>query len=71
MKRFTWFIIVFAMLSALVFPGTALAAADTAKIPTFSIQGVVKDTSVTIYTYNFPAHDSFDVLMNFMGTRGI
>jgi len=32
---------------------------------------VVKDASVKIKTSNFPAHDSFDVLMNYMGTRGV
>lgn len=40
-------------------------------IPTFSIAGVVRDVSVTITTHKFPANDSFDVLMNYMGTRGI
>lgn len=40
-------------------------------IPTFSIAGVVQDVSVTIITHKFPAGDSFDVLMNYMGTRGI
>lgn len=71
MKRNLWLLIIFALLTALVFPGTALAAEDSAKTPTISIQSVVKDTSVTIYTYNFPAHDSFDVLMNVIGTRGL
>lgn len=40
-------------------------------IPTFSIQSVVSDTSVTIKTANFPANDTFNVYMNYMGTRGI
>ena len=40
-------------------------------IPTFSIVSVVKDKTVTIRTYNFPAHDSFKVLMNYKGTRGV
>lgn len=71
MKRTMWFLMLFALLAALVVPAPAFAAENAAKIPTFSIQGVVKDTSVTIYTYNFPAHDSFDVLMNVMGTRGL
>ena len=39
--------------------------------PTFSIVGVVMDTTVTIKTNNLPANDSFDVLMNYIGTRGI
>lgn len=40
-------------------------------IPTFSITSVARDVSVTIQTNNFPAGDNFDVLMNYMGTRGI
>jgi hypothetical protein len=39
--------------------------------PTFKIQSVVRDTSVTIKTTNLPPNDSFDVLMGPMGTRGI
>lgn len=40
-------------------------------IPTFSITEVVTDSTVKITTANFPANDTFDVLMNFMGTRGV
>jgi hypothetical protein len=40
-------------------------------IPTFFIQSVVRDASVNIKTANFPANDSFNVLMNYMGTRGV
>ncbi len=40
-------------------------------IPTFSIQSVAADSTVTIKTANFPANDTFDVLMNWMGTRGV
>jgi len=40
-------------------------------IPTISIVSVVPDKSVTIQTYNFPASDSFDVLMGPIGTKGI
>ena len=39
-------------------------------IPTFYINSVARDVSVTITTYNFPAGDSFDVLMNVIGTPG-
>lgn len=39
--------------------------------PAITILGVVKDISVTIATQNFPANDRLDVLMGFMGTRGI
>ena len=49
---------------------TGVAQAYTG-IPTFSITSVARDNSVTIRTYNFPAHDTFKVLMNFMGTRGV
>jgi len=40
-------------------------------IPTFTIASVVRNTSVTIQTSNFPANDTFKVLMGYMGTRGI
>ena len=40
-------------------------------IPTFSIIAVVRDDSVTIQTYNFPANKQFAVLMGKMGTQGI
>ncbi len=40
-------------------------------IPTFSIIAVVKDNSVTIQTFNFPANKQFEVLMAKMGTQGI
>jgi hypothetical protein len=40
-------------------------------IPTFSIQSVVPDTSVTIVTSNFPANISFTVLMGAYGTLGL
>ena len=40
-------------------------------VPTFSILAVVKDDSVTIQTYNFPANKQFEVLMGRMGTQGI
>jgi hypothetical protein len=40
-------------------------------IPTFYINSVARDVSVTITTCNFPAGDNFDVMMNVIGTRGI
>ena len=40
-------------------------------IPTIWIVSVVRNTSVTIRTNNFPAGVNFDVLMGPMGTRGI
>jgi hypothetical protein len=49
----------------------AQQAATVAEIPTFSILSVAVDTSVTVLTYNFPASHGFDVLMGYMGTRGV
>jgi len=40
-------------------------------IPTIWIVSVVRDSTVTVRTNNFPANVSFDVLMGPMGTRGI
>jgi LysM repeat protein len=40
-------------------------------IPTFSINSVVKNQTVTIQTYNFPANKTFDVLMDRIGTQAI
>ncbi|HUF37991.1 MAG TPA: hypothetical protein VMN57_05665 [Anaerolineales bacterium] len=40
-------------------------------IPTFKIDAVVKNDTVTITTANFPANDSFVVTMGYMGTRGV
>jgi LysM repeat protein len=40
-------------------------------IPTFSVVSVVKDTSVTIQTANFPAGQDFDVTMGPFGGLGI
>jgi LysM repeat protein len=40
-------------------------------IPTIWIQSVVRNSTVTIRTANFPAGLSFDVLMGPMGTRGV
>jgi len=39
--------------------------------PTFSILSVVRNSSVTIKGKNFPANDTFEVLMNWMGTKGV
>lgn len=69
MKTITSIMLVLALLIAAAIP--ALASPIASSIPTFSIVSVVTDTSVTIRTYNFPANNSFDVLMNYMGTRGV
>lgn len=39
--------------------------------PTFSIASVVRDSTVTIQTANFPPNDTFNVLMGKFGTQGI
>jgi hypothetical protein len=53
-------------------PGpTPTPAPGYSGIPTFSIASVVKDTSVTIKTKNFPVDDSFTVTMGKYGTLGI
>ncbi|MEN4099278.1 MAG: hypothetical protein ROW52_05100, partial [Anaerolineaceae bacterium] len=40
-------------------------------IPTFKIQAVVRDSTVTILTNNFPPNQLFTVRMGPMGTRAI
>jgi hypothetical protein len=69
MKRLKSVIIALILVLSLSTP--ALAADQDSVFPTFSIVSVVTDSSVTIRTYNFPASDSFNVLMNYMGTRGV
>lgn len=39
--------------------------------PYFYILSVVPDTSVTIKAYNFPPNDTFNVMMNKIGTKGL
>jgi len=51
--------------------GTTSTPSVPSVIPTFSIQSVVKDSTVTIQTANFPKNLKFDVLMNTFGTLGI
>lgn len=41
------------------------------KIPTISIVEVVRDSTVTIKTHNYPANTKFQVRMGKMGTKGI
>jgi len=55
----------------LLIPTPSSATELQSKIPTFTIQSVVKDTSVTIETKDFPAGDTFVVTMGKMGTRGV
>jgi LysM repeat protein len=67
---------------SLIYPGQRLCVAmegedpnppppPPSRIPTFSIASVVEDETVTIRTANFPANDTFNVLMNYFGTGGI
>ena len=45
-------------------PGTGYTG-----IPTFSIQGVVRDSTVTVLTNNYPANQTFTVRMGAFGTQ--
>jgi hypothetical protein len=49
-------------------PGSGLPAGV---IPTISISAVVKDSTVTFVTKNFPANDTFEITMNYYGTLGV
>ncbi len=71
MKRLATSVLLCTILILFLFPSNVFAANREYKIPTFSITAVVKDQTVTIYTYNFPKNDNFDVMMNYMGTRGV
>jgi hypothetical protein len=66
--------LIYAVILVLVITST-LAATSISQaysgIPTFSITSVVKDTSVTILTSNFPANDTFTVTMGLYGTLGV
>jgi hypothetical protein len=57
--------------STLLSPLSSINAQAYSGIPTFSIVSVVKDSSVTIKAYNFPAGDTFTVTMGPFGTMGI
>lgn len=72
MQKFTRFLYLILMI-ALTFTITnpVMASGESKFYPTFSILSVSRDSSVTIITNNLPAYDYFDVLMNYMGTRGI
>jgi hypothetical protein len=59
------------LIFTLVAPEPAVASPTNWVIPTISIVSVAPDTSVTIRTHNFPANDTFKVLMGYMGTRGV
>ena len=71
MKYLASFSLLLALLASLVITAPAVAAPQYSKIPTFMIESVSADKTVAIRTHNFPAHDSFVVLMGPMHTRGI
>lgn len=68
-KRFS-FLLVSAIVLALTLTMFVVPAVSST-IPTFSIAAVVRDATVTIQTYNFPANDTFTVRMGAYGTQGI
>ena len=71
MKYLTAGLMILMLLVPLVVWPTTTPASASGTIPTFSIVSVVRDKTVTIKTYNFPANDTFKVLMGEMGTRGV
>lgn len=52
-------------------PTPTTTPSGSTNFPSFSIVSVIKDQSVTIKGLNFPANDTFDVLMGAFGTQGI
>jgi len=63
--------LVLILLTFVLILGPAPANSSIGGIPTFSIQSVRTDQSVTILTQNFPAGQTFTVTMGAMGTMGI
>ncbi len=64
--------IVITLLTVFTFVLPASAASQTAQLhPYFNILEVVKDQTVTIQVFNFPANDSFRVTMGAFGSLGI
>jgi hypothetical protein len=63
----------------LIFTGQQLCVSTSGTVytppsgyePTFSIVSVVRDSTVTIQTANFPPNDTFNVLMGKYGTQGV
>jgi hypothetical protein len=70
MKRIISILITIFALFALVLPVSA-ANPSLQLLPYFNIQEVVKDQSVTIQVFNFPAKDNFRVVMGAYGSYGI
>ncbi len=64
-------ILVLLLVAVAVLAGVAgVNRVRSSTIPTFSINSVVTDTSVTINTQNFPANQNFTVTMGPMGSKG-
>ena len=62
--------IIFILVSLLgVYPAAVVQAYSG--YPAIAIQSVKADVSVTMVASNLPAKDSFKVLMNYMGTKGV
>ncbi len=59
------------LLIFLLISGPGKVSSSSGSIPTFSIQSVVTDQTVTILTKNFPAGQTFSVTMGVMGSLGI
>jgi len=76
MKYLISFLLAFSLLLAsaglaIYLPGSSQVAYAYSGIPTFSIVSVKTDVTVSIKTNNFPASDTFKVLMGKIGTKGI
>jgi hypothetical protein len=73
MKRTITILTTIAILLAVAIPASAstLLAAVYTGFPTFSIESVTQDQSVTIKTSNLPPNDTFTVTMGKIGTKGI
>ena len=71
MKYFGIFGLVLILMLAAGAPQTMRVSASSGTIPTFSVIDVNPDKNITIRTYNFPANDTFAVLMGKIGTKGV
>jgi len=70
MKRIISILITTVALLSFVFPVSA-STSNSSGFPYINILSVVKDQTVTIQAFNFPAHDTFRVTMGVYGTYGI
>ena len=70
MKIITSTLLAFLLCFSFSEPNSALTALQTPLIPTFSINNIIPDVSITIRTYNFPIQDTFNVFMGSIETKG-